>query len=638
MESPDQDRLARLEGEIAAIRQEIAVLRGALRYQQRGAAAASLEPPALGVIPAAKPAEPGPRAVPDHAASPARLSFEEVVGRYGTLAVGTITVLVGVGVFINWAVARGLLGPEVRVALGALGAVGLAALGGWLRVRGTREFGNVLLALALAVGQVVCWGAGPHLHLVPPPAALAAAVIGSALLAEFALRHEEEALCAVGFGGAALAPFVTSGSTDHPLAVPAYGLAIIVFAQAAIGERSWMIVRRVIVAALALFEVATVARVWGRGAGDSIVVRLAPLVFPLAVSLAAAIGVHARHRRYFVRVAALASILAAFAYVRPDPAWGGWAIGVLALTAVTTAIVLDLSPAPDPVEPAAGASRDAGEEAAVDGAILPLGFLLAAIIGAGGFGSPLAVGLTAGWALLALFAVWHTRAGLETEWYAWTATIALVCVAPAAFEAHRPAVLFALVVVGTVLAAVGRAMPRGAFAAGSRLAMAVAGAGSVADLAARAPFVYQPFGTGPSLEAAVAVAGWGLVLAIGEAATTAAAERVRWRAIAWIGLAATAFVWGREELAGAWSATSATTSLVAYYGLAGALAIWVGGRVRQRAVRLVGLGLTLLAAGKTFVEAFQVPSVAVRVGLFFLVSAFLIGVAYWYRREAAVDV
>lgn len=47
---------------------------------------------------------------------------------------------------------------------------------------------------------------------------------------------------------------------------------------------------------------------------------------------------------------------------------------------------------------------------------------------------------------------------------------------------------------------------------------------------------------------------------------------------------------------------------------------------------MIGLGLTLLAAGKALVEAFQVPNVAARIAVFFVVSAFPLAVGYWYRR------
>ena len=124
----------------------------------------------------------------------------------GERTLGALTVIVGAGIFMGWAIRAGLLGPTVRVALGALGSLVLALAGLRLRRRTFVDFGNVILALALAVMHVVCWSAGPLLHVIPSIVALAIAFGTSLVLAEFALRHDEQALFSVGFGGAVLAP------------------------------------------------------------------------------------------------------------------------------------------------------------------------------------------------------------------------------------------------------------------------------------------------------------------------------------------------------------------------------------------------------------------------------------------------
>lgn len=67
---------------------------------------------------------------------------------------------------LGWAIANRKLGPEVRVLLGALGAVVLAGFGWRLRTRNARTFGNVLIAPALAVVHVDAWGAGPYLGVI----------------------------------------------------------------------------------------------------------------------------------------------------------------------------------------------------------------------------------------------------------------------------------------------------------------------------------------------------------------------------------------------------------------------------------------------------------------------------------------
>ena len=97
------------------------------------------------------------------------LDFESLIGRYGTLALASLTILLGAGAFLSWAIAQGKIGPELRVILGALGAAVVAAVGWRLRRGGSMRFGSTLLALALALVHVDAWGAGPSLQLVPSP-------------------------------------------------------------------------------------------------------------------------------------------------------------------------------------------------------------------------------------------------------------------------------------------------------------------------------------------------------------------------------------------------------------------------------------------------------------------------------------
>lgn len=62
-----------------------------------------------------------------------RGDLERLVGRYGTLALAALTILMGVGAFLGWAVRNGLIGPELRVALGAITATVVAIIGWRLR-------------------------------------------------------------------------------------------------------------------------------------------------------------------------------------------------------------------------------------------------------------------------------------------------------------------------------------------------------------------------------------------------------------------------------------------------------------------------------------------------------------------------
>jgi uncharacterized membrane protein len=157
-------RLADLEETVRGLASELAQLR----------TARSDAPAAAGSNPAAAPAETAARSPsaagatqpPPQAERPWSIAstfgggvdFESLIGRYGTLVLATISALAAVGLFLGWAIDKGLLGPTQRIALGLLTAAALAV--GGLRLRRTeRSFGASLLGLALAVVHV-CLGSG----------------------------------------------------------------------------------------------------------------------------------------------------------------------------------------------------------------------------------------------------------------------------------------------------------------------------------------------------------------------------------------------------------------------------------------------------------------------------------------------
>ena len=115
MDATESDRLARLEREMAILRGEFAWLRQHLGVPPRREDA----PPARSAAPSPPPgpAAPGtdlPKpAPPPFVAAPPRKgpSFEELIGRYGTIAIATITVMVGVGILLNLLIQKKLLVP-----------------------------------------------------------------------------------------------------------------------------------------------------------------------------------------------------------------------------------------------------------------------------------------------------------------------------------------------------------------------------------------------------------------------------------------------------------------------------------------------------------------------------------------------
>ncbi|HEY5220170.1 MAG TPA: DUF2339 domain-containing protein, partial [Gemmatimonadaceae bacterium] len=259
MAAADEDlvrRVADLEAGTSALRAEVADLKARL-HSPSAANAPVASSPARESFPPPRPqsrtghAESYPSPAPIAAAP----DFESIVGRYGVLALATLTTLAAVGTFVDWAAAHGLLGPVTRVVLGLLLAVALAGTGLRLRRR-ERAFGSTLLGLALAVTHVCAWAAGPGLHLVPSSAAFALAAAASVALAAFAYFEHEEPLWCIGFGGAALAPFVTADRVGSAWLLASYGALVAVAGAAAIGVRAWRIAARTVAAAVAVYALA----------------------------------------------------------------------------------------------------------------------------------------------------------------------------------------------------------------------------------------------------------------------------------------------------------------------------------------------------------------------------------------------
>jgi uncharacterized membrane protein len=195
--SSDEARLAALEAEIAALRGELTELRGRVGRIEPSARPAET-PPAFGAAAQSALANRlrgAPAGV--RRSSLSGDAVESWIGRYGTLVAGAFVILLGVGTLIVWAVQRGLLSPELRVAAGAATTACVAGAGWQFRRRGERRYGNVLLALALAMTDVVAWGAGPRLHVVPPGLALLVVDVVALAIATLATRDESEFLFAV---------------------------------------------------------------------------------------------------------------------------------------------------------------------------------------------------------------------------------------------------------------------------------------------------------------------------------------------------------------------------------------------------------------------------------------------------------
>jgi len=547
-----------------------------------------------------------------------RANLEALVGRYGTLALAAFTILMGIGAFIGWAVKNGLIGPEMRVALGAVASLVMAAVGWRMRRGDSPRFGGVLLALSLAMLHVVCWGAGPLLQLVPSALALAVASVASAGLAWLALREEDQSLFNVGFGGALLAPFVTSSETGDAVILLLYGAVVLAAGMRVMRDREWSKTPFVLGVGIIAYTAAASGQLsqsdaWARGG--------APGIFAVATAWLALILVQGKPRER-VAVTALLSAVGALGALHQRDSVEGVRYALAALATVSGFLV-------------ATGGRSEGIVRLATTLVIPFGALLAATITVDDVTSTAGVALVVLWAIGSAVAAVANRDG-GRQWHAFTASalggLALVL----QFAPRELTIALALAAYGAAASLVMRQFRlRGAGLATFGWLLAAA-ALAFAELFDRGRWLTNPFVTPASGVAAAVCAAW-LVFSWQAARTGAPAGGVVTtlpRTVVRILGAVLTFTWVHVELSHTVSIDVSTFLLVAYYAVTGVLAIGVG---RWRAIpilRQLGLALSVLAAIKAMVET-SALSIGWRVGGYLLAGVFLLGVAYWYRGRGA---
>jgi uncharacterized membrane protein len=553
------------------------------------------------------------RRVLERRLSPGRRSidFEALIGRYGTLALASLTILLGVGAFLGWAIQQGKIGPEMRVVLGALGAAALAVVGWRLRARGSKRFGSVLLALALAVVHVDAWGAGPYLEILPSPVALGIAAAASVGVAVLAWRGGEEALFSVGVGGALIAPFVTSSESGSVPALLSYGYMVHAAGLAALRGRSWRTATTVVAIGCWLYAGTSTAAIEG---GARMLERDLPSTFALAVAWTALLVTRGPWGARLARSALVALTGALIAQV-PDRAP---ATDLLILAGLGTA--------------SAYAVVQAGETtrrwAWFTAAVLPLA--LGAVAVASVRDAAIARALVAAvWAGAAVLAARHQPGARPT--HLMVAGVASAAALLLAFEARPIGSSVALSAHAVALSLLLRRERERALGVPIALDLLIVTLGTFDLLSDRTIYSYTPFLTRASIAGLAMAAAW---LAVSwNASRTEYADgrgRLETRTVLRLAGAGVTFLWGHAELSRAYSADVSTFLLILYYATVGVSAIFVGRRRRIAVLRHVGLALSIFAALKAIGEASSL-AIGIRVGSYFLAGLYLLAVAYWYR-------
>ena len=546
------------------------------------------------------------------------MTLETLIGRYGMIGIAVLLLLMGIGTFISWAIANNVITPAGRVALGALGALAFAAGGFTLRGRDEKKFGNVLLALALAITHTVAWGAGPKLHIIDDRIALGLAAIASVALAGLALADGDETLFVVGVGGALLAPFVTaSGRASGPLTL-VYGWIVITAGLFAMRGHRWRVATQMMTLAGVIY-----AGVGLVGATFSVPTdRMSPPFFALACTWSAALLAMAEYRSTLVRSYMLTMAVAMFTAAVSLVAAGTHPIDVAPLALAGT-VSLYLIQRPLSLQP---------EKWLIDAVALPLALLAAALIANGGIDAPNGVAITLIWGIAAAGAALMNEQERRGPHYL---VFALTTMVSVAYLLRHETLLLGLGLVGHAIAMIFlmRKERVRLVSVSIAIALILAMTQSRDLLAARPSYVSNPFiNPGAALMLLIILAWWRFFDALAKTAEELDETDAGWRALGQVFLPASLFFWGWYELGSTVSHDVATSLVTLYFATVGVGAIHFGRLRRVPVTRHIGLGLCIIAAGMAIWRVRDLTDIGIKAGTFILVSLFMLAVAYWYRQ------
>ncbi|BCP53396.1 membrane protein [Kaistia sp. 32K] len=196
--------------------------------------------------PPAEAPEPPPIPLPAAAKRPTE-SFEQKLGARWAVWVGGLALALGAIFLVRFSIEAGLLGPEVRIAFGALFSIALLGLGEWLR-RSERvaTFSRIpsanipgILTAAGTVGLFATVYAAYALYdLIGPTAAfLLLALIGMATMAAAGLHGAW--LSGLGMAGSYATPLLISSDAPNIPALMLYLVVVTAFAFALARLRLW---------------------------------------------------------------------------------------------------------------------------------------------------------------------------------------------------------------------------------------------------------------------------------------------------------------------------------------------------------------------------------------------------------------
>ena len=150
------------------------------------------------------------------------LDLEQWLGLRGAAVAGALVLVAAGAAFFQYSVERGLIGPGVRVAIGALLGVALMGGGELPIARRYERLARLLQGAGASIAYFAAWSASARYGIAPTWLSMLAMVVITAVTCLIAGRHHSLATATLGLAGGFATPLLLATGEDRPIALFAY--------------------------------------------------------------------------------------------------------------------------------------------------------------------------------------------------------------------------------------------------------------------------------------------------------------------------------------------------------------------------------------------------------------------------------
>jgi uncharacterized membrane protein len=166
-------------------------------------------------------------------------SLENRIGSQLFSRIGIVALLVGVTLFLKWAIDNHWIGQTGRIAAGLIAGAAIIVWSERFRKHGFNAFSYSLKAVGSGVLYLSLWAAFQLYHLLPAEAALGAMILVTAWNAYMAWSQNSQILAAYALAGGFATPLLLSTGGNHEIFLFTYILAIDIATVVLVRLKSW---------------------------------------------------------------------------------------------------------------------------------------------------------------------------------------------------------------------------------------------------------------------------------------------------------------------------------------------------------------------------------------------------------------